>query len=46
MLIPLVQVVNYELGIVLRLERPEGVDAAVAWERPTRKYIVSTHRVF
>jgi tyrosyl-DNA phosphodiesterase-1 len=38
-LIPLVQVVNYELGIVLRLERPEDVDAAVAWERPTRKYI-------
>ncbi|KAJ7925350.1 hypothetical protein B0H13DRAFT_2266305 [Mycena leptocephala] len=32
-------VVNYELGIVLRLERPEDVDAAVAWERPTRKYI-------
>jgi hypothetical protein len=37
--LPLVQVVNYELGIVLRLERPEDVDAAVAWERPTRKYI-------
>jgi hypothetical protein len=39
MLIPRVQVVNYELGVILRLERPEDVDAAVAWERPTRKYI-------
>ncbi|KAJ7336099.1 hypothetical protein DFH08DRAFT_813347 [Mycena albidolilacea] len=36
---PVLNVVNYELGIVLRLERPEDVDAAVAWERPTRKYI-------
>ncbi|KAJ7843385.1 hypothetical protein B0H13DRAFT_1648442 [Mycena leptocephala] len=34
---PALNVVNYELGIVLRLERPEDVDAAVAWERPTRK---------
>jgi hypothetical protein len=52
MLIPLVQVVNYELGIVLRLEGPEDVDAVVAWERPTQKYIegdapwVNTHPVF
>jgi tyrosyl-DNA phosphodiesterase-1 len=37
-LIPHIQVVNYELGIVLRLERPEDVDAAVAWKRPTQKY--------
>ncbi|KAJ7851502.1 hypothetical protein B0H14DRAFT_2444939 [Mycena olivaceomarginata] len=36
---PVLNVVNYELGIVLRLERPEDVDAAVAWERPARKYI-------
>ncbi|KAJ7717860.1 hypothetical protein B0H16DRAFT_1897786 [Mycena metata] len=35
---PVLNVVNYELGIVLRLERPEDVDAAVAWERPTRRY--------
>ncbi|KAJ7869418.1 tyrosyl-DNA phosphodiesterase-domain-containing protein [Mycena leptocephala] len=32
---PVLNVVNYELGIVLRLERPEDVDAAVAC---TRKY--------
>ncbi|KAJ7925381.1 hypothetical protein B0H13DRAFT_1130600 [Mycena leptocephala] len=30
---PALNVVNYELGIVLRLERPEDVDAAVAWPR-------------
>ncbi|KAJ6503816.1 tyrosyl-DNA phosphodiesterase I [Mycena sanguinolenta] len=36
---PVLNIVNYELGVVLRLERPEDVDAAVAWERPTRKYI-------
>ncbi|KAJ7933017.1 hypothetical protein B0H13DRAFT_1954068 [Mycena leptocephala] len=35
---PVLNIVNYELGIVFRLERPEDVDAAVAWERPTRKY--------
>ncbi|KAF7344187.1 hypothetical protein MVEN_01709100 [Mycena venus] len=32
------QVTNYELGVVLRLETPEDVEAAVAWERPARKY--------
>ncbi|KAJ7860774.1 hypothetical protein B0H13DRAFT_2569095 [Mycena leptocephala] len=34
---PVLNIVTYELGIVLRLERPEDVDAAVAWERPARK---------
>ncbi|KAJ7451238.1 hypothetical protein B0H11DRAFT_2289070 [Mycena galericulata] len=34
-------VVNYELGVV---RRPEDADAAVVWERPTRKYIEGTSR--
>jgi hypothetical protein len=32
------QVTNCELGVVLRLETPENVETAVAWERPARKY--------
>ncbi|KAJ7818481.1 hypothetical protein B0H14DRAFT_2601211 [Mycena olivaceomarginata] len=36
--------VNYKLSIVLRLEGPEHVHAAAAWERPTWKYIEGTYR--
>ncbi|KAJ7193807.1 phospholipase D/nuclease [Mycena pura] len=36
---PQLSVNNYELGVVVRLETPDDVDAAVAWERPARPYI-------
>jgi hypothetical protein len=32
------QVTNYELGIVIPLATRAEADAAVAWERPARKY--------
>ncbi|KAJ7816941.1 hypothetical protein B0H14DRAFT_3877662 [Mycena olivaceomarginata] len=35
---PVLNVTNYELGVVLRLETPEDAAAAVAWERPARRY--------
>ncbi|KAJ7459408.1 tyrosyl-DNA phosphodiesterase-domain-containing protein [Mycena galericulata] len=35
---PVLNVTNYELGVVLRLETPADADAAVAWERPARRY--------
>ncbi|KAJ7696922.1 hypothetical protein B0H17DRAFT_1328965 [Mycena rosella] len=36
---PVLNVTNYELGVVLRLETPADADAAVAWERPARRYL-------
>ncbi|KAJ6575763.1 tyrosyl-DNA phosphodiesterase-domain-containing protein [Mycena vulgaris] len=35
---PVLNVTNYELGVVLRLETPAAADAAVAWARPAARY--------
>ncbi|KAK7055265.1 tyrosyl-DNA phosphodiesterase-domain-containing protein [Favolaschia claudopus] len=35
---PVLNVTNYELGVVLRLETAEDAAAAVAWEKPACKY--------
>ncbi|KAJ7292235.1 tyrosyl-DNA phosphodiesterase-domain-containing protein [Mycena rebaudengoi] len=35
---PVVNVTNYELGVVIPLATRVEADAAVAWERPARKY--------
>ncbi|KAJ7614988.1 tyrosyl-DNA phosphodiesterase-domain-containing protein [Roridomyces roridus] len=35
---PVLNISNYELGVVLRLETPADADGVVAWERPARKY--------
>ncbi|KAJ7618173.1 hypothetical protein DFH06DRAFT_1306728 [Mycena polygramma] len=35
---PVLNVTNYELGVVLRLETAEDAAAAVAWERPAKRY--------
>ncbi|KAJ7261616.1 hypothetical protein C8J57DRAFT_1232472 [Mycena rebaudengoi] len=35
---PVINVTNYELGIVIPLATRAEADAAVAWERPARKY--------
>ncbi|KAJ6536854.1 hypothetical protein B0H19DRAFT_1240713 [Mycena capillaripes] len=36
---PVLNVTNYELGVVLRLETAADAAAAVAWERPARRYV-------
>ncbi|KAJ6503189.1 hypothetical protein C8R47DRAFT_1067294 [Mycena vitilis] len=35
---PVLNVTNYELGVVMRLETAEDVAAAIAWERPAKRY--------
>ncbi|KAJ7498156.1 tyrosyl-DNA phosphodiesterase-domain-containing protein [Mycena galericulata] len=38
---PVLNVNNFELGVVIRLETGEDVKKASAWERPPRKYAVA-----
>ncbi|CAK5277009.1 unnamed protein product [Mycena citricolor] len=36
---PVLEVMNYELGVVMRLETEAEENKAIAWARPTRRYV-------
>jgi len=36
---PVLNITNFELGIVLPIEKQEMLDEVAAWKRPARKYV-------
>ncbi|GJE97021.1 tyrosyl-DNA phosphodiesterase [Phanerochaete sordida] len=39
---PVLNVTNYELGVLVPLDTPQDADRVACWERPPRKYVLGT----